>query len=415
MQTLRARVRALVLVMALISALMLVLALFYADEWVEDAAITDLLNAEMDRLVAENIRPNVPFDRDAMMQYLRPAIAGQLPPLLAALPEGVTQDLDWGNRTFWVLVRTVGASDRAVITYRADRIEKRERRLWISAAGAALGLLALAWVYGGRLANFALRPFDRLVRQIGDLDPNRPGQRLPPSSGDQEMDSIRASVNAHLAKVDALVEHERAFSAAASHELRGPLSVIQGSAEVLQGNAVAAQRVSVDRLGRAARQSAEIMEALLALSRREDNHRIEMLSLSKWLPEAAESFLQDAPGVQVAWQMEAVTLMAQAGAARVVFTNLLRNAIQANRQGALRILVDHEGVTIEDSGPGIPDEALAHIFTPGFRLHDGGSGMGLYIAKAVAQRNGWEIRIGNRPQGGVQAQWRFHPAAADLP
>lgn len=410
--TLRGRVRLLVLLMALASALLLGAVLFIADEWVEDAAIDDLLEAEMDRMLATGVQAAPALDESAMLQFLRTAPGTSPERWLDALPEGVTQDIEVGGRTYWVLVRALEGAERAYVLYHAERIERREHRLWWISAAAITVLMLLALAYGGRLANLALAPFDRLARQIRDLDPKRRGQRLAAVPDDAEIDAIRDSINAHLEKVDAALEHERAFAAAASHELRGPLSVIQGSAEVLREDATPAQRPSLDRLGRATRQSREIMEALLALTRQEDTLRAEPLTLVSWLPEAAEGFLRDAPRVAVRWQLQSVTLLAQPGAARVVFTNLLRNALQATAQGEIVITLDDGGISIDDNGPGIPAEALSQVFSPGFRLRDGGSGMGLYIARSVARRNGWSIELTNRPEGGVRARWRFAPAAS---
>lgn len=407
--TLRGRVRLLVLLMALTSSALLGLVLLVSDAWVEDAAIIELLNAEMDRVLAGDSPPARAIDESARLQFLRlPADAPALAEL-TALPLGVSQDLRMHDHSYWVLVRELAGGERAYVAYRADRIEQREHRLWLASAAGAAWLLLLALAYGGRVANVALIPFDQLAMQIRALDPSRRGQRLTPTPEDGEIDAILDSINAHLAKIDAALEHERVFSAAASHELRGPMSVIRGSAEVLRDSATPAQHASVERLGRAARQSHEIMEALLALTRQDETLRMEPLALATWLVEAAESFLRDAPQVTVRWQLQPVTLLAQPGAARVVFTNLLRNALQSMTQGEIVITLDDAGVSLDDAGPGIPSEALTQVFSPGFRLRDGGSGMGLYIALTVARRNGWDIELVNRAQGGVRARWLFAP------
>ena len=64
-------------------------------------------------------------------------------------------------------------------------------------------------------------------------------------------------------------------------------------------------------------------------------------------------------------------------------------------------------VTVEDRGPGLAAEVLPRVFEPGFRGREGGSGMGLYIAHAIAERYGWQLRIDNREGGGARAEWKF--------
>jgi len=407
--TLRARVRVLIVIIAISGAVLLALSLFIGDEWVEDAAIADLLMAELDRFQGASSPPDRAFMVDTPLQYLRPSQGSVLPASVAALAPGVHQDVMLEESPYWVLVRQIAVHDRAYVIYSASRIEVREHRLWLLATLAGAVLVLLAWLYSRRMADYALQPFDALVRQIEAIDPTRRGQRVQTVDADAELDTIVRSLNQHLQRVDSLVDHERAFSSATSHELRGPLSVIQGSAEMLSASALPAQQSSAARLMRAIYQVNEILDALLALTRRDDVATVVSLSLPAWLQEAAESHRREGTDVDIRWNTEALILMANPGAARVVFTNLFRNALAVSQGGEVVVTVTPEGVTIEDSGPGIPSDALAKIFDPGFRLRDGGSGMGLYIAKVVAERNGWSVQINNREGGGARAQWRFVP------
>jgi signal transduction histidine kinase len=66
-------------------------------------------------------------------------------------------------------------------------------------------------------------------------------------------------------------------------------------------------------------------------------------------------------------------------------------------------------VDIDDSGPGIPETELEHVFEPYVRLessrarHTGGSGLGLAIARAIARAQGGDITLSVRPEGGLRA------------
>ncbi|HEV3072795.1 MAG TPA: ATP-binding protein, partial [Thermoanaerobaculia bacterium] len=60
-------------------------------------------------------------------------------------------------------------------------------------------------------------------------------------------------------------------------------------------------------------------------------------------------------------------------------------------------------VAVLDSGPGVPPELLARIFDPYFSTHDAGTGLGLPIARRIAEEHGGEIAARNRPEGGLEA------------
>ena len=204
-----------------------------------------------------------------------------------------------------------------------------------------------------------------------------------------------------------MIERERAFSAAASHELRGPLMVISASAELMRERGDAAVLRPLQRLERGARDMREILDALLALSRTRESPPLKENRLDELLPEAAEPHLDEAAAARVHWQLLPDVLVAPPGAVRVVFTNLFRNAMQASPTGQVWVRMADGCVTVEDQGPGVPPDALPQLFEPGFRAREGGSGMGLYIARALAERYGWELRVENRPEGGARALWRY--------
>jgi signal transduction histidine kinase len=59
---------------------------------------------------------------------------------------------------------------------------------------------------------------------------------------------------------------------------------------------------------------------------------------------------------------------------------------------------------VEDQGTGIPDDDLPHIFDPFFTRKSNGAGMGLSIARKVAEEHQWDIRVDNAPEGGVRVE-----------
>lgn len=101
----------------------------------------------------------------------------------------------------------------------------------------------------------------------------------------------------------------------------------------------------------------------------------------------------------------------QPAALKRALTNLLDNAIKYGKQAraAIRSTPDAIEITIDDEGPGIPEDELARVFRPFYRVEvsrnreTGGIGLGLAIALSVAQAQGGQLTLLNRPEGGLRA------------
>jgi signal transduction histidine kinase len=93
-----------------------------------------------------------------------------------------------------------------------------------------------------------------------------------------------------------------------------------------------------------------------------------------------------------------------------VLANLLSNAVRYGERA--RVHVARRGgevaVVLDDDGPGIPPDQLEAVFQPFYRVessrsrHTGGTGLGLYIARDLASRQGGTLNLSNRPEGGLR-------------
>lgn len=342
------------------TALLLLGLLWAADEWIEDPALRDLMQQELAFLVGLP-SPHEGRPLQGRLRYFRPADphSPPLPSELHGLASGLHEEVAMDGEIWRVLVREVQPGDAAYLAYELDYVAARERLL-ASVAGIAVLVLLLAAL----------------------------------------------AVRAYLRQLEALVEHERAFAAAASHELRTPLALIHGSAEQLAEGA-SVDVPAVARLRRGMKEATQQLDALLALSRTRESPPLEELQLAEWLPAASESLLAADDAGRVRWVAAPARLVAPPGAARIVFGNLLQNALRADRRGPITVTIAPGCVTVDDGGPGLDDEVQSRAFEPGFRGREGGSGMGLYIARAIADRYGWTLGLRNRDGGGARAEWRF--------
>ncbi|MDM4769708.1 ATP-binding protein [Solimonas sp. SE-A11] len=407
---LRQRVRRIVLGLSVAASLLGAGALYVADEAIEDAAINDMLAKQMDAMLEADIVPQPQEQQASALKYFRPARTGELPPELQGLPEGITEPVEVDGVPYCIYKRQVAPGDEAYLAYPVAFVEQRESWLWMGVSITALLVFLGTWIAADRTADRVLKPYLELLEQVRVLDPSKRHLRISVPRADEELDLVVNALNGRLEDIEQLIERERAFSAAASHELRSPLTVISAAAELLRERVDETAQRPLQRLERGARDMREILDALLALSRTRESPPLANLRLEEMLPQAAEPHMDEAAEARVHWQLLPDTLVAPPGAVRVVFTNLFRNALQASATGQVMVRMADGIVVVEDQGPGVPKDALPHLFEPGFHARAGGSGMGLYIAKALSERYGWELRLENRSEGGARATWRYRRA-----
>ncbi|MBL6749343.1 MAG: HAMP domain-containing histidine kinase [Nevskia sp.] len=376
-----------------------------AERWVENRSMEDLLERELER------RTGAPLAAgdDGGLRYYRAASDRPPPAALAALPPGRYRRLIVGGRAYQGLVRQLGPGDNAILLYDVSLLEVREQRLLLLLAAGLVASGLTAWRASRTLAVYVLAPLGTLVAAIGALDPARRGSRLAlPDPADQaDLRVIVQALNGYMERLDALVERERVFAAAASHELRSPLAVIAGAAEILED--LPAAQAPVQRIARAVHQARLDLNALLALSRGE-SEAVEVLRLDRLLPQWAQEQLASIAGAapQLHWQLAPEPVTAPPGSLHVIFVNLLRNALRAaGAGGCVSVAAGRGRLTVEDSGAGIPAAELPHLFEPHFRGSGGGTGIGLYVARTLALRQGWELSLRNGAAGGGCAELRM--------
>ncbi len=222
-----------------------------------------------------------------------------------------------------------------------------------------------------------------------------------------------AALNEHLVQVGRLM-------AGIVHEIRGPLSVIRGSAELMKYQLAPGDSCLqwIDPILRNAQVLQVRLEHLMATVR-SGPALLAMVELPPLIRESADLFLKgtDPRGNQVSVEViipERVPhVRADAGRLLQVFLNLFGNAYEAI--GALRTggritvrVVVGEGaeqswvkVDVSDDGPGVPEALLERIFEPFFTTKESGSGYGLYLASEILKEQGGRLTVCNQPEGGA--------------
>lgn len=270
----------------------------------------------------------------------------------------------------------------------------------------ALVLTALgAWL----LASLSLRPVNRLREAMTGVTPRALDQRLPSASEDREFKALIGEYNTMLARLEASFHQASRFSADAAHELKTPLTILQGRLEqaVSRSDNRAVQQDLMDMLSEVGR-LATITRKLLLLSQA-DAGRLALSRTSVDLTLLLDELMTD---VQMLITDQALTsviepgLVAQGDALllRQLFNNLINNAARYGLpRGAIevrsRALPGGIETIFSNTTRPIPAEERARFFERFFRgdpAHSSsieGSGLGLSLAREIARAHGGELTL----------------------
>jgi heavy metal sensor kinase len=286
--------------------------------------------------------------------------------------------------------------------------------LWRSLAGLAVAALVGRW-----LAGLALAPLARLATSTRTIGIGRLHDRLPLRGAGDELDQVADAFNQALGRVEKSVGEMRQFSAALAHELRTPIAILRGEAELelarpLAGDARRERLISqveeYDRLTR-------LINQILTLARAEAGD-IKLSTAPVLLGRVATAVTEQIEPVASAHHLTLtcevesdVTVDGDAGWLERLLLILLDNAIKYTADDGrvwVRVFRDDDAalLTVRDSGVGISPEALPHLFDRFYRAeggtarHASGAGLGLALAKWIVEHHGGTIDVSSTPGAG---------------
>lgn len=325
-----------------------------------------------------------------------------VPAVLRGLGPGLHDDIDIGDRVYVVMVREVDGRP-LMLALDITAFEQREVHTAVRVVGTALALIMLLGLLVAWATNRMVRPLSRMAEQIGRLRPALAAQRLDVhDSASSELVVIADALNDYLRRNDRFVERERAFVDTASHELRTPVAVIAGSAELAlqQPGLPAAAHHHLSRIRRTSRDVEELISLLLVLAK--DPARLsqasEPVALDQLLPEIIEDhrhLTRDKALTIALGPMPACRITAPLPIVQAAIGNLLRNAIEHSDRGEISVRLETPAtVVIVDPGHGMSPEEISAIYA---RLARGGGersdGIGLDLISRLCEHLGWQLRI----------------------
>ena len=282
--------------------------------------------------------------------------------------------------------------------------------------------LVLAGFGGYLLARRSLSPVVSMSAQASRIGSENLDGRLQVSNPHDELGTLALSFNDLLDRLSASFDRQRRFVADASHELRTPVAILCGEADVTLSKADRSPedyRESLQILGREAKRLKQIVEDLFTLARADAGQHPLVLKdfyLDELVAESCRNIRTLASAKQISIQCDApveLPIHADETLLRRMLLNLLDNAIKyTNSGGSVQISCGaRDGqyrVRVEDSGIGIPAKLQPRIFERFFRADtarshgdgDGGAGLGLAIASWIAEVHGGKLDLLHSDQSG---------------
>jgi len=328
-----------------------------------------------------------------------------------ALLAAIAQRARWRYR---VLHRAAGAFDIYVVASRESYVVALGAL--VAAAALLLPAVGFAVARGARQAVAgALRPLERVAAETRAIGPAELGTRL---TSQAEVTELADSVNRMLERVDRAHRALQAFTADASHELRTPLTHLRAQVQwaAAEGRTETETRESLGAMERVLDQTAKLVEELLLIARGENRQLalahapFELTAVVGEVREITEAMALGRDLAVSATPSSPRWAVGDADRTRHILLNLASNAVRYTQNGSVTFALETNGnmvgVSVRDTGPGIPPEHLERIFDRFFRVDQsrsrdlGGSGLGLAIARLFAELQGGHITVASTPGAG---------------
>lgn len=280
--------------------------------------------------------------------------------------------------------------------------------LWLDFLVRAIVIGAGAWV-GARWLSAPIRQLANASQALGQAIGSRtPGPALDEHRGTLEVRQTSKVFNTMARRLHEQFGAQALLMAAISHDLRTPLARLRLRLEQLEPGP------NVERCANDVREMDQLITSVLEMMQlTHEPAAQQQVDLRALVQSLADDLAEQGEAVNLAATVNeapAVVRGQPAALSRVV-GNLLGNAVRYG--GAAEVAVNvHAGqvqVAIDDRGPGIPAGQLETVFQPFYRVDNsrskqtGGTGLGLYIARDLAQRHGGQVTLVNRSGGGLRA------------
>ncbi len=272
------------------------------------------------------------------------------------------------------------------------------------------------------IVGWGMRPIDRIAAILRKITHKNVGRKdLKIQKVPRELLPFVEALNGMLARLDKALKQQKQFTADASHELRTPLAVIKSTIQAvrMKDREVADYIKALDETQQDVDRMEQLIEQLLTLARFGESRALPnttRIALNALLTDLAEIFDARAErqgGEVICGNIPPTWINGNEIALNQLFSNVLDNAVKYGPPNGIINVTLEQGpdgyatICIHDTGGQIPPESLPHLFDRFYRVDSsrsrstGGAGLGLPIAREIAQRHGGQIDITSEPGKGT--------------
>ncbi len=327
---------------------------------------------------------------------------------------------DDGMRIIATPINVVGSHYTVVV---ARNLSEQSDRLEGAAHAVLFGIplaLLVAAAGGYLLARKSLAPVTMMSLKARQIGAETLDERIEIGNERDELGFLAATLNGLLERLQLAFESQRRFMADASHELRTPIAIIQGEADVAlarRDRTAEDYRESIEVMQRAARKLTRLVQNLFLLAR-SDAGRYPMSMSRFYLGEVVADCIRgmrsvsQARGVELSCSpSEDIVIVADEELIHRLVLNLVENALKFTPGGGrvhVGVMAEdgHCQIRVTDTGSGIAPADQERIFERLFRgdrtapQNAGGAGLGLPIARWIAEAHGGELHLEHSDAGG---------------
>ncbi len=282
------------------------------------------------------------------------------------------------------------------------------------AAGAGIIVSIIAGVFATRVV---VGPLQQLKNRANELARRQFNGKLAINTGD-EVEELAETFNEMAGRLAEYDRSQKEFFQKASHELKTPLMSIQGYAEAIKDGIITGdeeKNQGLDIIIKESRRMKGLVDQFIYLSKMEtlnENYNFEQVNLDETVKQAVEAVnslaMEKNVEIKVISHEDNLKFKGDPEKIHRLLLNLLGNALNYAHT-EITVTLEGKRLIVIDDGPGFESNELEKVFVPFFNNRNkGGGGLGLAISKAIVEKHGGTITVGNNPGGGARVEVYFN-------
>lgn len=376
-----------------------------------DRYIESVVNSPFSPVIfsSEILLPESPYMTSYLGEDLLPEWAAKD---LAEIPEGNYEKHN-DKQNYYVAVRDLGNGQRFYILFNVttlltDQIALNVSRTYFTVILVPVFIVGL--LFGIVTSYKTVSPVVRLTRIIKGrrLDGKLP-KNLAANFRNDEVGFLAKALEHSINEMQSALDREKAFARDASHELRSPVTVVQGAVKILteepECSSEKTQNV-ISRIKRAALNMEHLINSFLWLSRQERHESGSSCRAASVIRESVENnsyLIRNKPVEVKVCEYAGIVLPVASEFFYIVVSNIIRNAITYTKKGEVGVSIHETYISVRDTGPGIPQYVRDSLNdAEGVAMADG-FGFGLTIAHRMCTQLGWKLELKSDGKTGSDA------------